>query len=683
MTPEALLPEALLDRYRPERLLGEGGFGRVVLAQDLELGRAVAIKLLAGALQDDAARGRFQREARVTAQLVHPGVVRVFDHGVTAAGFAYIVYEAIAGSDLGTLAPRGPEPGRVLGWARQLARALHAVHQEGVVHRDVKPENVLVRTADDTAVLCDFGLARSVEGHTMLTAEGVLMGTPRYMAPELWRGEPPTFASDQFAWAATILAALGEPGSYAADDWREILAELDGYRPPALAGLASCAPSLAACLRRALAARPDERFATMEAAALALDGVPPGADRATLALRPPTTVAPHGEITRPRPGPRGVGRRGPLVVGATLAVLAGAWWLGGPQGEGRSPGTAEAARCDSRDEAWERVEAARDDLERFLGLAQGWQAWVDVAGPRHAHEIEDRLRDERIAVKVRRLLDSLLHWEEQERRRDGFRAVVAGAHGRIEDPAGVRLRGMGTFLRVVLASFGHASDSAMENFGQAGVLDRMAVLQKRRDETREAVAERLEMTPPDPGPAGLPLACMRMRLASDVGSPSADRWLRSLPGLVEPGAPTGQLSEVLSLLVGHFESVQLRGPDQCQLVETLSGWRFEIMMRWRSRPDGRFACASLGGQRWGELRHMIQCPDPGGAPLRYARLLEETAVCAPQVGGDPQLLNEVSLLEELRGSARGSLVDVRAWQARVRSIHEAARREPWPPADGS
>jgi serine/threonine protein kinase len=261
-----LLPPSLARRFRAEELLGKGGFGRVVLARDREVGRRVAVKLLASASPSPAARARFEREARLTARLGHPGIVPVYEAGHTEEGVCFIVYEYVAGLTLAEAADTC-EPGILVAAAAQVAEALEVVHQAGVVHRDVKPENVLLRE-DATAVLCDFGIARVEGGETVVTAEGLLLGTPAYMAPELWRGHAPSSASDQFALGASLQRMLVGELPYGSGEPAVILEEIAtgwSWEPPP--GLPA---ALLPVLARSLASDPAERYPACAALATAL-----------------------------------------------------------------------------------------------------------------------------------------------------------------------------------------------------------------------------------------------------------------------------------------------------------------------------------------------------------------------------------------------------------------------------
>jgi serine/threonine-protein kinase len=201
-----------IDRYRLERPLGHGGMASVYLGRDTELDRPVAVKLLAeNAAGDDGLRKRFLREARLAARLSHPNVVNVYDAGEDD-GRPYLVMEHVQGETLAeVLAARGrlpPEEVRVLG--AQAARGLAHAHAAGLVHRDIKPQNLLLRD-DGTLKIADFGIARAAEG-TALTQPGTVLGTAAYLAPEQALGQDVTPAADVYSLGAVLYELLtGRP----------------------------------------------------------------------------------------------------------------------------------------------------------------------------------------------------------------------------------------------------------------------------------------------------------------------------------------------------------------------------------------------------------------------------------------------------------------------------------------
>nr|WP_275407818.1 serine/threonine-protein kinase [Streptomyces coelicoflavus] len=203
-------PALVAGRYRPVRLLGRGGMGVVYEAEDTQLGRRVAVKMLTaveGLTAQDAAWERFQREARALARIEHPGVVTLYDNGVHD-GTPYLVMQVLDGTSLAALVVRsGPLPvPAACTVALGIAEALEAGHHKGVVHRDVKPSNVGT-TRSGRVVLQDFGLAR-LAGEAAITRTGVLIGTPQFMAPEAMRGVLPGPAADWYGLGACLFLML-------------------------------------------------------------------------------------------------------------------------------------------------------------------------------------------------------------------------------------------------------------------------------------------------------------------------------------------------------------------------------------------------------------------------------------------------------------------------------------------
>ncbi len=188
-------PPALPPRYRIVGHLGAGGFGAVFRAEDQVLGREVAIKIL-GISQDPAVRARFEREARVLARIEHPHILRVYDFGISEEG-PYLVTELLEGPDLRRSRPAEPLPVMLA-----IAEGLQALHEADLLHRDVKPSNIIV-TPQGRAVLLDLGLATGA-GMPELTGTGLVVGTPAYMAPELFEGRAAGRASDWFAWGMSL-----------------------------------------------------------------------------------------------------------------------------------------------------------------------------------------------------------------------------------------------------------------------------------------------------------------------------------------------------------------------------------------------------------------------------------------------------------------------------------------------
>jgi hypothetical protein len=306
----ALAPGARVGPYRIDRVLGAGGMGIVYLAEDTRLGRRVALKALPDqATGDDTHRARLRREARAAASLVHPGIATVYTLE-EIDGRVYIATEYLAGGTLREELAHGPLPiARALDTAIGLADALDAAHRQGVVHRDVKPENVM-RDAAGATRLVDFGLARASDAAGRAAAPTLgdaAFGTPAYMAPEQIRAEPTDARTDVFA-AGVVLFELVTgrtpfPGVDAAATMASIL-ERDPIRLRDAAPGGLPAPILdaldrlvAACLRKAPADRLPSAAALADGLRRIRAGLATG-DAATLdriAPAPPPARAPNSE----------------------------------------------------------------------------------------------------------------------------------------------------------------------------------------------------------------------------------------------------------------------------------------------------------------------------------------------------------------------------------------------------
>jgi len=209
-------------RYRVERPLGHGGMAVVYLAHDESLHRRVAVKVLASNLGDDETfRTRFHREARLAGRLSHPNIVQVYDAGETDDGRPYIVMEYVAGK---TVAECGKlEANDALALALQACAGLQHAHDAGLVHRDVKPGNLLLRD-DNVLKIADFGIARAAEA-TQLTQLGTVLGTAAYLAPEQAAGEKVTAAADIYSLGAVMYELLTGRPPYEFDSLADLAAK--------------------------------------------------------------------------------------------------------------------------------------------------------------------------------------------------------------------------------------------------------------------------------------------------------------------------------------------------------------------------------------------------------------------------------------------------------------------------
>ncbi len=286
--PVATLHEG--DEFAGHRILGiagRGGMGVVYRALQLDLDRPVALKLIAPQLAEDPDfRQRFVRESRAAASIDHPNVIPIYYTGESDDGSLYIAMRYVEGSDLRTLvrAVQRLDPPRAAYIVSQVARALDAAHARGIVHRDVKPANVLLGPSDH-AYLTDFGLTKRVTSHTGSTRDGGWVGTLGYVAPEQIRGERLDARSDVYALGCVLYHSLaGVPPYQRESDEATLWAHLNDD-PPSLHDRAPDVPaSFDAVLARAMAKDPDDRFPSagdLGRAALAAAGEPvaPGPER--------------------------------------------------------------------------------------------------------------------------------------------------------------------------------------------------------------------------------------------------------------------------------------------------------------------------------------------------------------------------------------------------------------------
>jgi eukaryotic-like serine/threonine-protein kinase len=306
-------------RYRAPKLVGYGGMGEIYRAEDVALGRTVAVKVLAERYaQNEPVRGRFTREALAAARLSgEPNTVTIFDVG-EHDDRPFIVMEYLEGGSLEECLRQGAQdPRRALDWLEQAASALDAAHRNGVVHRDVKPGNLLL-AADGTVRVADFGVA-SAAGLDSLTATGTVLGTAGYLAPEQARGEPTTAATDLYALGVVAFELLTGERPYQSDSpTAEATAHVHAPVPSA-SERADLPPEVDAVFRRALAKEPGDRYGSSAelVAALREAFATPAALTRELA---PVPVSPPQPRSRPR-------RASPVLVFAAVAAtvaLAGA-----------------------------------------------------------------------------------------------------------------------------------------------------------------------------------------------------------------------------------------------------------------------------------------------------------------------------------------------------------------------
>lgn len=330
--PDGYIGRIIGGRFRLTDELGAGGIAVVYRGEDVELARAVAVKILQESGHGRAElRARFEREAKVLAALSHPNIVSLVDYGVED-GRAFLVMELLKGRTVGELLDEVDvlEPRRALHIVRQVVRALAYAHGEGLLHRDLKPDNVFLQALPDTpdhVRLLDFGFAKFVSDDrdgAPLTQAGTVFGTPRYMAPEQLTGSTVDARADLYSVAVILYEMLSGRRPFEGEV-RDVLKAKVIEDPPALSAIApdlEVHPALDAFFARALATRRDERFADAQAFLEALEAVPdPWVKPKALT---PAPVPKKAAIPLPAIV-LAVGAAGLLLVAASVSVVWLAW----------------------------------------------------------------------------------------------------------------------------------------------------------------------------------------------------------------------------------------------------------------------------------------------------------------------------------------------------------------------
>ncbi|MGA9520515.1 MAG: protein kinase [Myxococcaceae bacterium] len=403
-----LIGQVLDGRYQIEEVLGQGGMGMVFRATQTSVQRPVAVKTLHPTLA--AAPQffeRFRREAEVASRLRHPNIITIFDFGQTGDGTCYFVMELVEGESLKQLVKReGPlSLGRAVDIIEQAARALAHAHELGVVHRDIKPHNVMVQRLgqQDFVKVLDFGLVKAVEqdDEQQLTSTGQVLGTPQYMPPEQAGGEPVDYRSDLYSLGGVLYFCLTGGSPFGANTVRKALQSALFQTVPSIGNRREGAPVPIAVdefLRKALAREKEDRYQSaaefIEHLRAALTGLRPeelaavptkvtpaspsreGSGSGTSARRPPAgTVAsaPRSSARREQAAasnvivdpqirqPSSSSKAAWVAVPILLLGATGAWFLMRPSTE--PAGTAAVAPTVTAQAPQETVEAPPSDIE--------------------------------------------------------------------------------------------------------------------------------------------------------------------------------------------------------------------------------------------------------------------------------------------------------------------------------
>src|SRR5688572_22827825 len=292
-----------LGKYEIVASLGSGGMGEVYRALDPRLERQVAIKVIRSLSSNAEAQARLWREARAAASVSHPGVCQIYDVGESDEQL-FIVMELLNGESLASRLKHGPiKPDQATTTVLGILGALGALHSRQIVHRDLKPSNVFL--TGDGIKLLDFGLARShrsLDGEQTLTKTGMVVGTPRYMAPEQWSDGALDPRSDLFAAGAMLFEMLSGQPAFPGNDLMQVYHAIMSGQPAALTGSASVT-AIDGVIHRALEKRPEDRYQSAEVMAQALrSALTLTTDTSTITVRPTTRlIALPFRMLRPDP----------------------------------------------------------------------------------------------------------------------------------------------------------------------------------------------------------------------------------------------------------------------------------------------------------------------------------------------------------------------------------------------
>jgi serine/threonine-protein kinase len=353
---DPLIGRVIADRYLILALVGEGGMGRVYLAEHVKMNRQCAIKVMNPSLiHDDDSHQRFAREASSAASILHPNVAAVFDYG-EADKIVYLVMEYVDGESISTIVARegALDPRRAIDIARQVADGLHAAHELGIVHRDLKPDNIIVtrnRSGKEIPKVVDFGIAKAVTDSREdgLTQSGLVIGTPEYMSPEQLLGDPVDARADIYSLGCILYQMLTGQPAFAAESREQMIRRRLHEAPPHIRDVIPELPRrLDTTIVHMLARSPKDR---MPSAAEARDALDPalalgGWDPANITVASPATTGsrrtadPSLQPTMPMPRAR-TSAKG-VAIGTTvvaLALVAGVamYELSGSSGQAATP----------------------------------------------------------------------------------------------------------------------------------------------------------------------------------------------------------------------------------------------------------------------------------------------------------------------------------------------------------
>jgi serine/threonine-protein kinase len=337
---DPLIGRVIADRYLILALLGEGGMGRVYLAEHVKMNRQCAVKVMNPSLiHDDDSHQRFAREASSAASILHPNVAAVFDYG-EADKIVYLVMEYVDGESISAIVARegALDPRRAIDIARQVADGLHAAHELGIVHRDLKPDNIIVtrnKSGKEIPKVVDFGIAKAVTDSREdgLTQSGLVIGTPEYMSPEQLLGDPVDARADIYSLGCILYQMLTGRPAFAAESREQLIRRRLHESPPHVRDALPDLPRrLDTTIVHMLARSPKDRMPTAAEArdaldpALVLGGWDPGniTVPSPLATMGPYRNDPSLQPTVPMPKAQARPRRVAFATGIGAVLLIGA-----------------------------------------------------------------------------------------------------------------------------------------------------------------------------------------------------------------------------------------------------------------------------------------------------------------------------------------------------------------------
>lgn len=440
---DAILQQQRFGPYLVEGVLGRGGMGVVYQGRHVHLDRPVAIKVLGDWWRgDEDARERFLRESRLAARLQHPNIVAIYDAG-ELDGRLYVAMQLVRGGDLHTLLDDGPlAPARALSIIEQLASALDTAHEAGLVHRDVKPGNVLLE--GDRAVLSDFGLIKPLDANgPEITRVGEFMGTVEWAAPE--HIEPERFGplspqTDVYALGALLYACLTAELPYDADSVSRMLFAHLHEPPPRLDRcLDDAAPGLQEVIDRAMAKSPAERFVSCgDLAAAAREALEADGQVMTVPVGLPPRPSDHGDRRPSRPsnrGPAGIASRGwrrgrTVILAGALALVAALAIAAVVALDGDDTRAAYTATWEVSRDAFEAdmdTAAAQAQTSGSLALQRDFAIDVREAARQHADRLRGTTPPDDLEADQAALIDALVLLADE-----ASTALAASRYGSIE-----------------------------------------------------------------------------------------------------------------------------------------------------------------------------------------------------------------------------------------------------------